>query len=55
MRPHAGTPTTSSSTRAGRMHLPIDASLGHDYTGWNDVEHWAHELAASPTPAVAET
>ena len=34
-----------------RMHHPTDASQDYDYTDWDAVEGWAHELAATPTPA----
>ena len=37
-----------------RMHHPTDASQDYDYTDWDAVERWAHELAATLTPAVAE-
>lgn len=37
-----------------RMHHPTDASQDYDYTDWDAVERWAHELAATFTPAVAE-
>jgi menaquinone-dependent protoporphyrinogen oxidase len=36
-----------------RMHHPTDASQDYDYTDWDAVERWAHELAAALTPAVA--
>ena len=36
-----------------RMHHPTDASQDYDYTDWDAVERWAHELAATLTPAVA--
>ena len=29
-----------------RMHHPTDASQDYDYTDWNAVDRWAHELAA---------
>ncbi len=37
-----------------RMHHPTDASQDYDYTDWHAVEHWAHELSATLTPALAE-
>jgi menaquinone-dependent protoporphyrinogen oxidase len=37
-----------------RMHHPTDASQDYDYTDWDAVERWAHELAATLTPAVAQ-
>jgi menaquinone-dependent protoporphyrinogen oxidase len=37
-----------------RMHHPTDASQDYDYTDWDAVERWAHELAAMLTPEVAE-
>ena len=37
-----------------RMHHPTDASQDYDYTDWDAVERWAHELAATLTPALAE-
>jgi menaquinone-dependent protoporphyrinogen oxidase len=36
-----------------RMHHPSDASHDYDYTDWDAVERWAHELTATLTPAVA--
>ena len=36
-----------------RMHHPTDTSQDHDYTDWGAVERWAHELAATFTPTVA--
>jgi menaquinone-dependent protoporphyrinogen oxidase len=36
-----------------RMHHPTDASQDYDYTDWDAVESWAHELAVTLTPAVA--
>ena len=36
-----------------RMHHPTDASQDYDYTDWDAVERWAHELAATLAPAVA--
>ena len=36
-----------------RMHHPTDASQDYDYTDWDAVECWAHELAATITPALA--
>ena len=30
-----------------RMHHPTDASQDYDYTDWDAVERWAHELAAA--------
>ena len=38
-----------------RMHHPTDTSQDHDYTDWDAVERWAHELAATLTPTVAQT
>jgi menaquinone-dependent protoporphyrinogen oxidase len=37
-----------------RMHHPTDASHDYDYTDWHAVEHWAHELSATLTPALAK-
>jgi menaquinone-dependent protoporphyrinogen oxidase len=37
-----------------RMHHPTDASQDYDYTDWDAVERWAHELAATRTPAPAQ-
>jgi len=37
-----------------RMHHPTDASQDYDYTDWDAVERWAHELAATLTPALAK-
>ena len=38
-----------------RMHHPTDTSQDYDYTDWDAVERWAHELAATLlAPAVAE-
>jgi menaquinone-dependent protoporphyrinogen oxidase len=37
-----------------RMHHPTDASQDYDYTDWDAVERWAHELAATLTPALVE-
>jgi menaquinone-dependent protoporphyrinogen oxidase len=37
-----------------RMHHPTDASQDYDYTDWHAVEHWAHELSATLTPALAK-
>jgi menaquinone-dependent protoporphyrinogen oxidase len=37
-----------------RVHHPTDASQDYDYTDWDAVERWAHELAATLTPALAE-
>ncbi|MEA2135683.1 MAG: menaquinone-dependent protoporphyrinogen oxidase [Solirubrobacteraceae bacterium] len=37
-----------------RMHHATDASQDHDYTDWDAVERWAHELAATLTPAVVQ-
>ena len=37
-----------------RMHHPTDASQDYDYTDWDTVERWAHELAATLTPALVE-
>jgi menaquinone-dependent protoporphyrinogen oxidase len=37
-----------------RMHHPTDPSQDYDYTDWDAVERWAHELAATLTPALAE-
>ena len=34
-----------------RMHHPTDTSQDYDYTDWAAVERWAHELAATLTPA----
>jgi menaquinone-dependent protoporphyrinogen oxidase len=36
-----------------RMHHPSDASHDYDYTDWDAVERWAHELTATFNPAVA--
>jgi len=36
-----------------RMHHPTDASQDYDYTDWDAVEGWAHELATALTPAAA--
>jgi menaquinone-dependent protoporphyrinogen oxidase len=36
-----------------RMHHPTDASQDYDYTDWDAVERWAHEFAATLTPAIA--
>jgi menaquinone-dependent protoporphyrinogen oxidase len=36
-----------------RMHHPTDASQDYDYTDWDAVERWAHELAATFAPAAA--
>jgi menaquinone-dependent protoporphyrinogen oxidase len=36
-----------------RMHHPTDASQDYDYTDWDAVERWAHELASTLTPALA--
>jgi menaquinone-dependent protoporphyrinogen oxidase len=36
------------------MHHPTDASQDHDYTDWDAVERWAHELAATLTPAITQ-
>ena len=36
-----------------RMHHPTDASQDYDYTDWDAVERWAHELATTLAPAVA--
>ena len=36
-----------------RMHHPADTSQDYDYTDWAGVERWAHELAATLTPATA--
>ena len=36
-----------------RMHHPTDTSQDYDYTDWDDVERWAHELAATLSPAPA--
>jgi menaquinone-dependent protoporphyrinogen oxidase len=35
-----------------RMHHPTDASQDYDYTDWDAVERWAHELTSALTPAV---
>jgi menaquinone-dependent protoporphyrinogen oxidase len=37
-----------------RMHHPTDSSQDYDYTDWDAVERWAHELAATLTAALAE-
>jgi menaquinone-dependent protoporphyrinogen oxidase len=37
-----------------RMHQPTDASQDYDYTDWDAVEHWAHELYATLAPALAK-
>jgi menaquinone-dependent protoporphyrinogen oxidase len=37
-----------------RTHRPTDASQDYDYTDWDAVDRWAHELAAMLTPAIAE-
>jgi menaquinone-dependent protoporphyrinogen oxidase len=37
-----------------RMDHPTDASQDYDYTDWDAVERWAHELAATLTPALAK-
>ena len=37
-----------------RMHHPTDASQDYDYTDWDAVEHWAHELSATLAPALAK-
>ncbi|MDP9134812.1 MAG: hypothetical protein M3N56_08290 [Actinomycetota bacterium] len=37
-----------------RMNHPTDASQDYDYTDWDAVERWAHELAATLTSAVAQ-
>ena len=37
-----------------RMHHPTDASQDYDYTDWDAVERWAHELAATLTPPVVQ-
>lgn len=34
-----------------RMHHPTDASHDYDFTDWDAVEGWGHELAAAFTPA----
>jgi len=34
-----------------KMHHPSDASRDYDYTDWNAVERWAHELTVALTPA----
>ena len=36
------------------MHLPTDSSHDYDYTDWDAVDRWAHHLAATLTPALAE-
>jgi menaquinone-dependent protoporphyrinogen oxidase len=36
-----------------RMHHPTDASQDYDYTDWDAVDGWAHELAATLIPAIA--
>jgi len=35
-------------------HYPTDTSQDHDFTEWDAVERWAHELGALTTLAVAE-
>ena len=37
-----------------RMHRPTDTSQDYDYTDWDAVARWAHELAATLTPAVMQ-
>ena len=37
-----------------RMHHPSDASHDYDYTDWDAVERWAHELTATLTRAAAQ-
>jgi menaquinone-dependent protoporphyrinogen oxidase len=37
-----------------RMHHPTDASQDYDYTDWDAVERWAHELATTLTPALTQ-
>ena len=37
-----------------RMDHPTDTSQDYDYTDWDAVERWAHELVATLTPALAE-
>ena len=37
-----------------RMQHPTDASQDYDYTDWDAVEHWAHELSATLAPALAK-
>ncbi len=37
-----------------RMHHPSDASHDYDYTDWDAVERWAHELTATLTRAAAD-
>jgi menaquinone-dependent protoporphyrinogen oxidase len=37
-----------------RMHHPTDTSQDYDYTDWDAVERWAHELGATLTPSLAE-
>jgi menaquinone-dependent protoporphyrinogen oxidase len=34
-----------------KMHHPSDASRDYDYTDWDAVERWAHELTVTLTPA----
>ena len=36
-----------------RMHHPTDTSQDYDYTDWDAVDRWAHELAAKFIPAAA--
>ena len=36
-----------------RQHHPTDTSQDYDYTDWDAVERWAHELAATLSPAPA--
>jgi menaquinone-dependent protoporphyrinogen oxidase len=37
-----------------RTHRPTDTSQDYDYTDWDAVDRWAHELAATLTPAVVQ-
>jgi menaquinone-dependent protoporphyrinogen oxidase len=37
-----------------RMHHPTDSSQDYDYTDWDAVDGWAHELAVTLTPRVKE-
>ncbi len=36
-----------------RTHRPTDTSQDYDYTDWDAVDRWAHELTATLTPTVA--